>query len=125
MQAAYDAPSSARFHDWRKRVKYHRYHLDLLHEIWPRQLKGRRKEVKALGTLLGDEHDLAVLQDVLAAEGGNLDGAGALSDLAGRRRAELREEMRLLGARVFAERPKALARRYRCYWRAWRSAEGA
>lgn len=123
MRAAYDAPGSARFHDWRKRVKYHRYHLDLLHELWPRQLKGRRKEVKVLGTMLGEEHDLAVLRATLEAEtsSSSTEGAGALLKLARERRAELRAAMRPLGARIFAERPKALPRRYGGYWRAWRS----
>ena len=123
MRAAYDAPGSARFHDWRKRVKYHRYHLDLLHELWPRQLKWRRKEVKVLGTMLGEEHDLAVLRATLEAEtsSSSTAGAGALLKQARERRAELRAAMRPLGARIFAERPKALPRRYGGYWRAWRS----
>ena len=123
MRAAYDAPSSERFHDWRKRVKYHRYHLDLLGELWPRPLKARRKEVKALGTMLGDEHDLAVLRATLAADDASFADAStrALLDLAARRRAELRAAMRPLGGRLFAERPKALAARYGSYWRSWRS----
>jgi CHAD domain-containing protein len=124
MRAAYDAPSSERFHEWRKRVKYHRYHLDLLSELWPRPLKARRKEVKALGAMLGDEHDLAVLRATLAAEDESFADAStrALLGLATRRRAELRTAMRPLGDRIFAERPKALAARYGSYWRSWRSA---
>ncbi len=80
----------------RKRVKYHRYHLELLAELWPRQVGGRRKEVKALGGRLGDEHDLAVLQATLAAADGRLggDSAQSLLALAERRQAELRAVMR-------------------------------
>jgi CHAD domain-containing protein len=123
MAAAYASPSAELFHEWRKRVKYHRHHLELLHELWPKQLKAHRGEVKALGTMLGDEHDLAVLQATLEAESGSFGdaSAGALLDLAARRRAELRAGMRPLGCRVFAERPKALVRRYGAYWRALRS----
>ena len=126
MRAAYDAPSDERFHDWRKRVKYHRYHLELLAELWPRQVGGRRKEVKALGGRLGDEHDLAVLQATLAAADGRFggDSAQSLLALAERRRAELRAVMRPLGQRLFAERPRALARRFEVYWRAARSEAG-
>jgi CHAD domain-containing protein len=123
MDRAHATPSTARFHEWRKRVKYHRYHLELLHELWPKQLKAGRSEVKVLGTLLGDEHDLAVIQATLEAESATFgrESARALCDLAQRRRAELRADMRPLGRRVFAERPKALVRRYETYWRAWRS----
>jgi CHAD domain-containing protein len=120
MAAAYDAPSSERFHDWRKRVKYHRYHLELLAELWPRQLQSRRKEVKTLGGMLGDEHDLVVLEATLADEGDDFGAASAplVSGLATQRRAELRAAMRPLGQRLFAERPKALARRFAAYWQA-------
>ncbi len=128
MQAAYGAPSTERFHDWRKRVKYHRYHLELLAPLWPRQIEARRKEVKALGGRLGEEHDLAVLQATLATKDGSFgeDSALALFALAERRRGELRDLMRPLGQRLFAERPRSLARRFEVYWRAARiEAEGA
>ena len=72
MRAAYDARSGARFHEWRKPAKCH--HLDLLCELWPRPLNARRKEVGALGAMLGDEHDLAVLRATLAAEATSFGG---------------------------------------------------
>ena len=123
MRSAYEAPAAEHFHDWRKRVKDHRYHLELLQDLWPKPLGSWRKEVKALGSMLGDEHDLAVLQATLEAADGSFgeDSARALLDLARRRQAELRAGMRPLGARLFAERQKPLARRYRAYWRAWQS----
>jgi CHAD domain-containing protein len=122
LAAAYGAPSPERFHEWRKRVKYHRYHLELLQALWPRQLKARRSEVKTLGGMLGDDHDLAVLRAVLESESGSFgdESARMLIDLADRRRDELRAGMLPLGRRVFAERPKALVSRYESYWRAWR-----
>jgi CHAD domain-containing protein len=123
MQATYDAPSSERFHDWRKRVKYHRYHLELLAGLWPRQIEARREEVKALGGRLGDEHDLAVLEATLRAADASFGerSARALLNLAGQRRAELRAAMRPLGQRLFAERPGAFARRFEVDWRVARS----
>ena len=123
MRRAYEAPAAEHLHDWRKRVKDHRYHLELLQDLWPRPLGSWRKEVKALGGMLGDEHDLAMLQATLEAADASFgeDGARALLDLPRRRQAELRAGMRPLGARLFAERQKPLARRYRAYWRAWQS----
>ncbi len=44
-----------------------------------------------------------------------------LLGLIDRRSAELRAEAKGLGARIFAERAKALGRRFRDYWKAWRS----
>jgi CHAD domain-containing protein len=127
MRAIDADPSNERFHEWRKRAKDHRYHLELLRDLWPAQIKARRAEVRALGDMLGDEHDLSVLRATLQAEGERFgDGAGLLLYLAGRQQAELRAQMWPLGRRLFAEPPKALVRRYRRYWQAWRSeADGA
>jgi len=120
MRAVEDAPSDQGFHAWRKRTKDHRYHLELLRNLWPAQVKARRAEVKALGSLLGDEHDLTVLRATLGAECQRFGhGADLLHALAERRQAELRAQMWPLGRRLFAERPKALVRRYARYWQVW------
>ena len=120
MRAVDAAPRDERFHEWRKRAKDHRYHLELLRDLWPAQVKARRAEVRALGDLLGDEHDLSVLRATLQEEGRNFgDRAGLLLELAGRQQAELRAKMWPQGLRLYAERPKALVRRYRQYWQAW------
>jgi CHAD domain-containing protein len=122
MRAIDADPSDERFHEWRKRTKYHRYHLELLRDLWPAQLKARRGEVRALGDLLGDEHDLSVLRMTVQAESERFgDGTDRLLDLAQRQQAELRAQAWPLGLRLFAEPPKALVRRYRRYWQAWRS----
>lgn len=120
MRAVEATPSDEGFHAWRKRAKDHRYHLELLRDLWPTQLKARRAEVRALGDLLGDEHDLSILRSTLEAESERFgDAAGLLLDLARRQQAELRAQMWPLGRRLYAERPKALVRRYRRYWQAW------
>jgi CHAD domain-containing protein len=122
MRALDHASSDEGFHEWRKRVKDHRYHLELLRDLWPAQMKARRGEVKALGELLGDEHDLTVLRATLSAERQRFgDGAGLLLELASRRQAELRAAMFPRVSRLFAERPKAMVRRYARYWQAWQS----
>ena len=56
-----------------------------------------------------------------AIEAGDREALLALLD---RRRAELQQEVMRLGERFFQDRPRALARRLRGYWKAWRGAPG-
>jgi len=119
MEVAYDDPGVETFHEWRKRAKYLRYHLRLLRPAWPRLLKRTRSEVKTLGDLLGDDHDFAVLEEVLtAALGDNPDEArlDVLRALMRQRSVQLREQAYWLGRRIYAEKPKAFRKRISHYW---------
>ncbi|MBN7797667.1 CHAD domain-containing protein [Parahaliea mediterranea] len=111
------------FHQWRKVVKYHGYHLKLLRPLWPAVLRTHYREAARLGELLGDEHDLLVLARRLELEAADSTEDGreqALAELYRRSRA-LRSEALRLGARVYAEKPGLLGRRLREYWRLGRS----
>ncbi len=120
MTAAYDDPSPEAFHEWRKRVKYHTYHLRLLRKVWPPVLKARFDEARQLGRLLGDEHDLAELRARLAEPSFTCDAAAtaAATALIDRHRGRLQAEARPLGERLFADKPKRLAARLHTYWAA-------
>jgi CHAD domain-containing protein len=114
------APADAeRLHEWRKRVKDLWYQQRLLREIWPGVLQAQAGELGALGELLGDDHDLAVLHDQLTSPDGV--GAGLAVDLEpvvaviDARRADLQTRALAIGARVYAETPGAFARRHRTY----------
>ena len=114
MAVAADDGTSRDFHEWRKRVKYHRYHLRLLTPVWPKLMKARYKETKHLSDLLGDDHDLAVLRATLEEEaGGGADERAALIALSRRRSAELRAAAWSLGRRLFVETPECHAGRMR------------
>jgi CHAD domain-containing protein len=121
--AARAEPTVANLHEWRKRAKDLRHQLEVLQPIRPAVIEGWADRAHELGDLLGDDHDLAVLRDVLGAitrEGG--DGAwGELMPLIERRRGELRQEAYRLGEQVYRERPRDFLRRLKAYWRAWRS----
>jgi CHAD domain-containing protein len=100
-------PTTTNLHEWRKRVKDLWYQQRLLEATWPGVMKAQAKEAKTLSKLLGSDHDLAVLaQHVDEPE---------LTELIDTRRAELLADARDLGRRVYAERPKAFARRARRY----------
>jgi CHAD domain-containing protein len=122
MNKAYVKPDGERFHEWRKRTKYHWYHLRLLRPVWKPVVKKLCSEADDLSDLLGDEHDLAVLCDTLLEDPvafGDKTELEALLGLVSRRRLELQQEARLLGDRVFAEAPDALVDRFGAYWAAW------
>ena len=124
MMLAYREPSTEQFHEWRKRVKYYRYHTRLLRDLWKPVMKKYYSEVKELSDILGDDHDLAVFRQTLLdnpQEFGGKRDIQALVGLIDRRRAQLQAQARPLGERIYAEKPKRLARRLGCYWEAWRS----
>lgn len=123
MSVACEDPSVEIFHEWRKRAKYLRYHLRLLRPVWPRLLKRTRSEVKTLGDLLGEDHDLAVLEEVLTvalsddASQGRMD---VLKALMRQRSLQIRDQALWLGRRSYAEKPKAFRKRIGRYWDAAR-----
>jgi CHAD domain-containing protein len=111
-------------HDWRKRVKDLWYQQRLLEGAWPVVLEAQAEEAHALSELLGDDHDLAVLQEAIAGAGAAAGpDADGIVELVEHRRAELLEAALLLGRRVYAEKPKAYRKRMRAYVEVWAAAE--
>ena len=119
MAVAEQDATARNYHEWRKRVKYYRYHLRLLSPVWPPVLKALHGEAKRLSDLLGDDHDLAVLRETLEAEKGGSAEHAALIALAGRRSRELRGEALSVGCCLFAARPKDQAAWLRCLLERW------
>jgi CHAD domain-containing protein len=122
MGKAMAEPTAERWHEWRKRVKYHRYHCKLLRDLWPPLMMDRRDEAKRLSDLLGDAHDLDVLRETLTSEperfGGEQAIRGVLS-LAEARRAELRAWAGPPGVRLLVEKGKRFTRRLGAMHEAW------
>jgi CHAD domain-containing protein len=116
-------PSVVKLHEWRKQVKYLRYQFEVLRALWPERIQELATEADRMGDLLGDDHDLAVLRQMLTrdprpgADDGEREALVALID---RRRAELEQEVLLLGERFFQDTPKELARRLKGYRKTWR-----
>ena len=116
-------PSPEAIHEWRKRVKDLWYHLRLVEDAWPEvfgQLTGQAHEV---ANLLGDHHDLTALAGSIEAGSLNLTGPQqkALLELVEQRQLELTDEALPIGRRIYAEKPKAFARRLEAYWETWRA----
>ncbi|MDQ6817847.1 MAG: CHAD domain-containing protein, partial [Actinomycetota bacterium] len=96
-------PSVVSLHEWRKRCKDHWYHLRLLERIAPNTVAAHADDAHLLSELLGDDHDLAVLQESLVARAGEVpvDTAAVLAAI-DHRRGQLQEEAFFLGQRVYA-----------------------
>jgi CHAD domain-containing protein len=94
-------------HDWRKRVKRRR-HLSALVPIATEVTTGSiQHDLEALGEMLGEEHDLALLQHRLEAERSRPEGREAhdeVADLLARRRRKLAKRALDLGEELYGQR---------------------
>jgi hypothetical protein len=111
-------------HEWRKQAKYLWQSLRVLEHTWDNALGPLAEEYHRLGQLLGEDHDLAVLQERADREVENFGGVEVLRRLrpvVDRRREELQEEALELGNRLYRETPAAFIDRLSALWRVWRS----
>jgi CHAD domain-containing protein len=111
LAAVAEDPSDEQLHEWRKRVKDLWYHQRLLANAWTGPMKAQADECDTLGALLGDDHDLATLAENLPSSAPPSVDVDALLGLIAVRRGELQAQARALGRLVYAEKPKAHARR--------------
>ena len=107
------------YHEWRKSVQHHWRHMQLLAPCWPAALEVRVATAKELSQTLGDDHDLYELIGQLRANQEELGSASAIEALIGvcaERQRALRRQARILGDRLYAEKPAAFRDRMRSYW---------
>jgi hypothetical protein len=99
--------SEAPMHRWRKRTKTLIHHSALLGMLRPEVMKAWRHEFSALDDLLGEEHDLQVLDAYLKEHrrGAHADEIKAFRKLIRARRAELRTNATHLGRLFFSQKP--------------------
>ncbi len=121
MRAARRVPAEATFHEWRKRVKYLRYQVEALTLLWPNMLGTLEASLGELADVLGDEHDLAVLGQIVITNGKLLpvdtERYSFLTAVAHQRMALQRRAFGI-GQLAYAEAPPAFVARIRSYWRA-------
>ncbi len=107
------------FHNLRKAGQAYWMNLSLLREIWPSAMRAKRAEAKSLVELLGHEHDLALLIDLLDREPATLGDGEEVSHLIGaiiRQQQELRHDALDLAERAFADRPEREASAIEALW---------
>jgi len=122
MAKASKQPSADTYHNFRKRVKDHWYHVRLVESLWTEMMRAREAALKDLETWLGDDHNLVVLKERLESApdqyGGerNVQVFAALMD---KYSEELREKAMSLGERLYEQKPKALVRDLKKLWNDW------
>lgn len=119
---AYEAHTVDAFHEWRKHVKYLLYQGRMLRPIWPRYMKALLADLKTIGQLLSDDHDLALFRKMISEmDLGEEEGKRTedLFELIDSRRLEVEQEARSLGNRIYTEKPGSFARRMHTYWKEW------
>jgi CHAD domain-containing protein len=110
--------TSEAYHDWRKAVQRHFRQMGLLGALWPDVMSAHATAARDLSQTIGEEHDLALL----AIWVGGPDAPPEVAAVAKRVVAHLDKRCAMLrrracreGRRVFAETPKAFARRLSIY----------
>ena len=115
-------PSDDAFHDWRKQVKYHSFHLILLKVPLSDGTRTNLKRVEHLAELLGRHHDLAVLRQTAASNPDRLgeDPDPAFIDANARLLQDrLATRAFALAAEAFARPPRVVRDSVETRWQAW------
>jgi CHAD domain-containing protein len=111
------ASTPEHLHAWRKHVKDLWYICCLLHPMLPPTSQRCVDDLEHLGELLGEDHDLFLL-DVFLVErfSDNDDVAKTLGKLIELRRRKLQRSAMKLGAEIYTETPVAFCRRFERHW---------
>jgi CHAD domain-containing protein len=112
LKAARKDPGTEEFHELRKRAKDLWHAAQILRPAAPRAMKKLARRAHAVSDLAGDDHDLAVLRAAARERHATL-AAGELALLDGlvaRRRRRLQRKALARGRRLYARKPRKLAR---------------
>lgn len=123
MNLAAGDPTAENFHEWRKRVKYLWHQMEILELFWPQMLVPLGEELHRLSDDLGDEHDLAVLQQTLQAHPhwlSNPENQAALMQIIDQKRFSLQGAAYLLGLRLYTATPKSFTLQLAACYQAWK-----
>jgi len=116
-------PEDDLFHECRKRSKYLLYHMKLMSDIWNPILSASILELDQLNELLGDDHDLTVMTQLINSDSETFQCSANINQfqaLISQQRQEFQSAAFNLADRIYAEKPKAFTRRMRVYWTLWR-----
>ena len=104
--------TSDALHAWRKETKYHWHQVGLMRAAAPDLLGARRTSLDRLSEMLGDHHNLAVLDATLAEHGDRAVVRAVIAE----QQATLACRAFALGRQLAAEKPAMLRDRFEQYW---------
>ena len=117
-ERAYEEDTNESFHEWRKQLQRHWRHMQLMTPVWPTALRARAQKTRAICEVIGQDHDLAALEQEL----GRRRKRGRVADTLECRaqcrqlQQELRASIRDEGERLFLEGAGAFSARLSRYW---------
>jgi hypothetical protein len=115
-QAALADPSVAKLHEWRKQTKYLWHQIDVTAEN--RVMSLLAEQLESLSDLLGENHDLAVLRQVVAGPGAETNSKRSNANLTAaidKRRLELEAQAMKSAETLFQEAPTVFIVRIKRY----------
>ncbi len=113
-------PSPEHFHQWRKRVKDLANQLRLVCSARPGKLKPHMDELDHLGDLLGDDHDLFMLNKFVGETIRLPREKKPVEEAIAERQNKLRSEALELGASFYTKKPNQFCRQIGTGWKSWR-----
>jgi CHAD domain-containing protein len=124
LKLATHKPSIDHLHELRKEVKTLWYHTRLLQPIWPGFLKAYEHEFGRLGEMLGDDHDLGILAQMIESDEliiRNRQTKEALLKGLQAERTQLQAQIYPLAHRLLAEKAGDFVKRFQLPWKVWKS----
>lgn len=110
MSAAHETKSPELLHRWRRRVKTHWYHAQLVTRSGLAQLDERAKALRKLSRILGNHHDLVVIDQLLEKSPDEFGSPAYVKRFCGfveRRMRRLEDDALSLGSELFEERTRS------------------
>lgn len=115
--------SDESMHEWRKRVKYQHYHLEMLINIRKKAMAPLAHQAHTLAECLGQHHDIAILKHLFDGELRSKiqeKQREILLGLMAERQEKLQRKAAKLGRLLYAEEGKQFTSLIRRYWQTWR-----
>lgn len=120
LEAATASGHAEDWHDLRKRIKYHRMHVQLMSPAWPGDMAIRAEIADLAGEALGDDHDLANLGALIVADPdaiGDTAEIAILRTVMAARSAELHAQVRDIVRNLLRDDRKLVQSRIAALWR--------
>ncbi|WP_324288651.1 CHAD domain-containing protein [Hoeflea alexandrii] len=120
LERAIESGDPEDWHDLRKRIKYHRMHIQLLSLAWPGEMALRARIADIAGEALGDDHDLDALKTLIATDPEAIGSEAEIAVLRAcmiARSARLHDQVRDIVKNLLGDSPGALEAHISALWR--------